>query len=261
MDSQTKKNLWLGLGALGAFVAAALVWHYVSTGDDDDDDDGATPQVSQSELLAELEKRDLTKVKKNDDGLDTTYFLRVLNFIGETNKKRTAGNRAKTAKKRRKHYEKKEWDEYAEIVKASFLEEDMSAQAVMSEVTDALGIGLQEFQMMHQGLMTNPASAEAIMAAQRGSYAPPDLKKKPTLSKQKTMEVFKITQKLSLDMMDMLKKLEQSQGEDQEKMLTFMIEQLKMHDEVFFSTGVENEEFEDSLMIHMRTDPTVQQEI
>ena len=75
------------------------------------------------------------------------------------------------------------------------------------------------------------------------------------------MEVFKITQKLSLDMMDMLKKLEQSQGDDQEKMLTFMIEQLKMHDEVFFSTGVENEEFEDSLMIHMRTDPTVQQEI
>jgi len=33
----------LGLGALGAFVTAALVWHYVSSGDDDDDDDGATP--------------------------------------------------------------------------------------------------------------------------------------------------------------------------------------------------------------------------
>ena len=100
----------------------------------------------------------------------------------------------------------------------------------MSEVNEALGINMMEFQQMHQTLMSNQVTGEAVMHAQRGSYAPPDLKKKPTLSKQKTMEVFKHTQKLSVDMMEMLRKLEQEAGDEQTKMLKFMVEQLKMHD-------------------------------
>ena len=62
------------------------------------------------------------------------------------------------------------------------------------------------------------------MAAQQGKYAPPDLKKKPTLTKQKTMEVFKVTQEASASMMETLKKLEGSPGDDQEKMMKFMVE-------------------------------------
>jgi len=99
------------------------------------------------------------------------------------------------------------------------------------------------------------------MAAQQGKYAPPDLKKKPTLSKQKTMEVFKVTQEASASMMTTLKKLENAPGDDQEKMMKFMVEQIKVQDKVFFQTGVDNEEFEESLMILMRTDPAVQQEM
>ena len=34
-----------------------------------------------------------------------------------------------------------------------------------------------------------------------------------------------------------------------------------MQDKIFFDTGVENEEFEESLMIFMRTDPQVQAEM
>jgi hypothetical protein len=100
----------------------------------------------------------------------------------------------------------------------------------MAEVNEALGITMGEFQQLHQTLMSNQVTGEAVMHAQRGSYAPPDLKKKPTLSKQKTMEVFKHTQKLSVDMMEMLRKLEQEAGDEQTKMLKFMVEQLKMHD-------------------------------
>lgn len=262
MVESNKKNLWMGLGAFGALVAAALIYNYVS-GDDGDDDEGSTPtpQFDASELMKELAEKDLTNVKRKDGMLETDYFLRLLNFIGATNKKRTEGDRSKTTKQRRKHFQAKEWDEYSTLVQNSFLEEDRSAQAVMSEVNEALGISMMEFQQMHQTLMSNQVTGEAVMHAQRGSYAPPDLKKKPTLSKQKTMEVFKHTQKLSVDMMEMLRKLEQEAGDEQTKMLKFMVEQLKMHDQIFFDTEVENEDFEDSLMFFMRTDPTVQKEI
>lgn len=99
------------------------------------------------------------------------------------------------------------------------------------------------------------------MAAQQGKYNPPDLKKKPTLTKQKTMEVFKATQEASAGMIDVLKKLEQQPGDDQEKMYKFMVEQIKLQDKVFFETKVENEDFEESLMMYMRTDPAVQREM
>ena len=75
------------------------------------------------------------------------------------------------------------------------------------------------------------------------------------------MEVFKVTQEASASMMATLKKLENAPGDDQEKMMKFMVEQIKVQDKVFFQTGVDNEEFEESLMILMRTDPAVQQEM
>ena len=34
-----------------------------------------------------------------------------------------------------------------------------------------------------------------------------------------------------------------------------------MQDKVFFETGVENEDFEESLMVYMRTDPAIQREM
>ena len=109
----SKRNMWIGLGAVGAFVAAALVWHYVSA----DDEEDATPQVSNSEFMADLEKQDLINVKRNENGLDPTYFIRLLQYIGKTNKERTAGTRDKLTKQRRVHYEKENWEEYEALVK------------------------------------------------------------------------------------------------------------------------------------------------
>ena len=63
-------------------------------------------------------------------------------------------------------------------------------------------------------------------------------------------------------MMQVLKKLESEPGLDQmEKMLAFMVEQIKMQDKIWAETGVENEDFEESLMIYMRTDPEVQRQM
>ena len=54
--------------------------------------------------MKELAEKDLTNVKRKDGMLETDYFLRLLNFIGATNKKRTEGDRSKTTKQRRKHF-------------------------------------------------------------------------------------------------------------------------------------------------------------
>ena len=77
MVESNKKNLWIGLGAVGALVAAAMLWHYVNN-DGDDDEESATPQVSQSELMEELTNKNLHEVKRNENGLDPTYFIRLL---------------------------------------------------------------------------------------------------------------------------------------------------------------------------------------
>lgn len=259
VDSGSKnKNLWIGLGAVGVLVAGALLWHYASTDDEGGDD---IAELDQSEIAKQLQERGLMDVKRTETGLEPTYFIKLLQYIGETNKARTADVRAKATKERRKHYEKEEWDQYNEVVKTAFQAEDQSAQDLMAEITQAAGINPMEFQSTHQMCVQNPQMAEAVMAAQQGKYTAPDLKKKPTLTKQKTMEVFKVTQEASAGMMKTLQRLESQPLDDQEKMQLFMVEQIKLQDGIFFKTGVENEEFEESLMIFLRTDPAVQQEM
>ena len=41
-------------------------------------------------------------------------------------------------------------------------------------------------------------------------------------------------------------------------MVTVMVDQAKMQDEMFFKTGVENEEFEEALIYFVQKDPEVQ---
>merc|ERR1712156_313135 len=91
-----------------------------------------------------------------------------------------------------------------------------------------------EFQQTHQAMVADPRTAEIVMAAQQGKYTPPDLKKKPTLSKQKTLEIFKITQEASKNVMNKLKELESAPGDEQDKMMKFMVEQITRASECKF---------------------------
>ena len=100
VDRNQKKTLWLGVAAVGALVGAALLWHYVNA----DDDEEAAPEITPSELRSDLEKKDLVNVKRDERGIEPAYFIRLLQFIGETNKARTAGSREKSVKIRREHY-------------------------------------------------------------------------------------------------------------------------------------------------------------
>ena len=78
------------------------------------------------------------------------------------------------------------------------------------------------------------------------------------------MEIFQEQQELSLEYM---KKVSQEDLSTVEKdpnaqMLQMIIDQAKMHDQVYFKTGVENEEFENALMYFvLNQDEEVQAEM
>ena len=44
-----------------------------------------------------------------------------------------------------------------------------------------------------------------------------------------------------------------------EMMIAMMVDQAKMHDEIFFKTGVENDEFEEAIQWFVTKDPEVSQ--
>ena len=74
------------------------------------------------------------------------------------------------------------------------------------------------------------------------------------------MEIFEEQQELSLEYM---KKVSQdgskSEADPTAQMMQMVVDQAKMHDQMYFKTGVENEEFESALMYFvLNQDPDVQ---
>lgn len=56
--------------------------------------------------------------------LESRYFLRLLQFVGERTRDHTKANRDKITKDRRAHYKAAEWKEYEECVKKGLDLED-----------------------------------------------------------------------------------------------------------------------------------------
>lgn len=98
----------------------------------------------------------------------------------------------------------------------------------MAQVCECLNIGMNEFGQTHQMMAQDPKRAEMVMAAQQGKYQPPDLNKKPSLSKQKTKDVIEATKEASAEMLAKLAAIERTPGEPNDKMLAYMCEQIKM---------------------------------
>ena len=97
------------------------------------------------------------------------------------------------------------------------------------------------------------------MAAQQGKLTPKTGGEAPKLTKQKTLEVFETSQELTMKTMkNMQNKTPETGGDQMQMMMSMMVDQAKMQDEMFFKTGVENEEFEEALMFYMHKDPEVQ---
>lgn len=100
------------------------------------------------------------------------------------------------------------------------------------------------------------------MAAQQGKLSGPKLNSVPKLSKAKTLTAFDVNQDLTMQQMKRLKTQKAPDTNDQMAMMvTMMSEQAKMQDEMFFKTGLENEEFEEALMYYVQKDPEVQKKM
>lgn len=114
--------------------------------------------------------------------------------------------------------------------------------------------------MTHQMLASNPQYAEFVMAAQQGKLQQPNASKQPSLTKQKTLETLAHQEELTIKQMAAMKdKPMPESGDQMEMMVAMMVEQNKMQDEMHERTGVENDDFEDSLLYFVSKDPEVAQ--
>lgn len=98
------------------------------------------------------------------------------------------------------------------------------------------------------------------MAAQQGKLKQDKAPKKPTMGKDKMMTTLSDHMNATIKQMASM----QSKGMDMQSadpmaaMLTMMVEQAKLADDLWDKHEVENDEFEDNLLHYMSHDPEVQ---
>ena len=144
----------MALGAGAALIGAALVYHFVSK-TDAEGEDGAVPEMEIDEefIAAELKKAQLDVVARSaQGGMDTNYFLKLLQFVGAETRESTKERRQYLTKTRREAYKKQDWDAYTEVVRKATKEEDQAAQKILNQILNTIGISEMEFGMTHQKL-------------------------------------------------------------------------------------------------------------
>ena len=158
------RGLFLGIAAATAVVGAALLYHFVFSGDEEED----SGSRSTGNIIAELQEAGLDKVKKTPDGtmLDPKYMLQLLNFVTQTGRKRREGERNEALERRLQLYKDQRDDEYRELVKEQFEKDDKMAQQVMTELMAELTeTSEQEFGMTMQVMAQQPQFQQMLMAA------------------------------------------------------------------------------------------------
>jgi hypothetical protein len=80
--TDNRKNIMYALGAGAALIGAALVYHFVSKADGDEETIPVI-EVDADFIVEELKKSGLDQVNRlGHGGLDTNYFLKLLQFVG-----------------------------------------------------------------------------------------------------------------------------------------------------------------------------------
>ena len=185
---ENKKALYVGLATASVLIGGYVLYRMMA---------------ANSSIAEQLQKADLTVVKKDaKGGIDQTYFLSVLQFVGQATKAKTTSLRKECQAERRKHYNSEDWKAYEAVVKKTIEGEDIAAQAVVSEVIKVIGMTLEEFTESHQSMASNPSTSEFVMAAQQGKLNQNE--STPKLSKEKTLTVFEKQQEFALDHMKTL---------------------------------------------------------
>ena len=108
--------------------------------------------------------------------------------------------RDQALEKRRKCLEEDKWDEYRQIVKNQFTNEDKACKDVMGEILAELpAITAREFKDKMSSLAKDPLHAKQIQAAQQGKLKRKD--ESEILDREKTLRVFATSKEYSLDIL------------------------------------------------------------
>ena len=111
------------------------------------------------------------------------------------------------------------------MIKKAIEADDASAQEVVKEVIDSLGISEQEFSTKHQNLASDPQIVDQVTAAQQGKLKTKTDGEAPKLTKQKTLEVFEKSQELAMKAMkNMQNKTPETDGDQLQMMMTMMVD-------------------------------------
>ena len=98
-----------------------------------------------------------------------------------------AEEKAELLKKRRQLLRDKKVEEYKAVVADMIQKEERVGADLLQEAMEHIGLNEQEFMGTHQYYMMNPQTQQELMQAQ---MAAPTGKGAPSLSRQKTKEIF-----------------------------------------------------------------------
>ena len=260
VESNKNKSLFLAIAAGTALVGAALLYHFVFA-------DGDEGEASNNKLAEELKAAGLAEVKKAPNGamLHPEYMLKLLNFVALNAKKRNETSRNEALKRRRECYTAENWDEYREIIKDQFNQEEQMMEKVLKDCLDILvETSEQEFQMTMQMMAQDQRFAQMIMAARQGKLPmgdEPAPNAAPKLERRKTLVAFERSKNLSMEAMrkQSAQAMQPTQGGDEmEMMVDVFVEQAKIEDALFIKEGITSDELEASIMHYMSIkDPEV----
>lgn len=144
-------------------------------------------------------------------------------------------------------------------------EEEMLIQTKMFQILEQLGISEQEFQKNAMFHGQDQMKSMQIMQMQQQTQGPSSASESaPKLTKQKTIETFKVQQEIQMESMDEMMKEgmaaggmnPQSQEGQMIMMMKMMVKQARASDALFAKTGVEEDELNNSIQtLDLQKDP------
>ena len=160
-----------------------------------------------------------------------------------------ASEKGELLKKRRQLLKDEKMEEYKAVVADMIQKEERVGADLLQEAMEHIGLNEQEFMGTHQYYMMNPQTQQELMQAQ---MAAPSNKGAPSLTRQKTKEIFFDSEEKKFEsmktMMQNQKGAMNSQEDQMEAMIEMMVQQAILADEMYASHGIEEEDFNAAVM-------------
>lgn len=242
------------IGAVGALVGAALLYHYVSGMENEEEE-------KYSELYNDLEQ--IGAIKKDASGMVVLDdFLKIFKTVTKHSKHQISKFKSAIVEQRRKFLKEGDEEGYKECVKKQLTQEETIYQDVATEVLNHFRIEEQEFMMSQNLHAMNPKFQKVMMDMQLGGEEGENTK--PSFSKEKAKEIFLFVEDEKDKAMSNLKSTGgmgamMGGGQDPESTISMIVEHYKVGDRLYEKYGIEEEEFAKSIQYYnLIQDPDIQ---